>query len=731
MTTPFPMPDEDDRPDAEVLSFPTKHRVPDDADTPDAPDTAPGDGAPDASDADVPAAPDGAEDAVRVDPDVSEPGYIDRARSATARPILPGWLTSADEARSQAGWFVRHHTHIGAFHAVRVPVYAARLVGRSPLGAWRLVVRVVGWTVDAEGAALRMHAATHNDPKTYVALSDRRDRRVRSRMTVATALGLAVLAGALAASGLAPVTRWTLFTLVLMGLGLFGGRKDRPLAGPAVVSGTAPKLTADVVIRALAGLGIAGVNQALAPKGSGITFPEPITRDGPGWRAAVDLPHGVTAVDVIERRDRLASGLRRPLGCVWPEPVHDEHAGRLVIWVGDQDLTSAKAPAWPLAKTGRADIFAPVPFGVDPRGRAVSLTPFENNGLFGAMPGAGKSASLRNLVLGCAMDPTSEHWLFNLKPGVDWLWARAFATRFENGVDAPQIEATARALADLKAEIIRRGNLLATMPLSAAPDGKVTRALADRKDLGLHPLVVTIDECQNLFADKAFGKQAGEDAEYCIKLGRFLGVILLLATQRPDRDSLPTGVSANVSIRFCLRVIGQVENDMVLGTSAYKNGIRATELTARDKGIGYLIGTDGEPQVVKGYYIDLPSADKYAARARAMREANGTLSGVAAGAPSATAQASGLAADIAAVLHLVVEDKVWGETLLELLREHDPKAYAEMTGAQLTNQLKVRFGITARQIFRRVNGKQINQRGYDRAELAAAIAKFRTGTDSE
>src|SRR6266496_6542187 len=45
----------------------------------------------------------------------------------------------------------------------------------------------------------------------------------------------------------------------------------------------------------------------------------PITRDGPGWRADVDLPPGVTVGDVVDKRPELASGLRRPLGCVWPE----------------------------------------------------------------------------------------------------------------------------------------------------------------------------------------------------------------------------------------------------------------------------------------------------------------------------------------------------------------------------------------------------------------------------
>ena len=59
---------------------------------------------------------------------------------------------------------------------------------------------------------------------------------------------------------------------------------------------------------------------------------------------------------------------------------------------------------------------------------------------------------------------------------------------------------------------------------------------------------------------------------FIIKIGRALGVFLILATQRPYKDSLPTVVCGNVSTRFCLKVAGQVENDMMLGTSAYKNG---------------------------------------------------------------------------------------------------------------------------------------------------------------
>ena len=61
---------------------------------------------------------------------------------------------------------------------------------------------------------------------------------------------------------------------------------------------------------------------------------------------------------VIDRREQLASGLRRPLGAVWPEPVTHEHAGRLELWVGRADISKAKPPRrGRCCETGQADVF--------------------------------------------------------------------------------------------------------------------------------------------------------------------------------------------------------------------------------------------------------------------------------------------------------------------------------------------------------------------------------------
>src|SRR5262249_60791271 len=138
------------------------------------------------------------------------------------------------------------------------------------------------------------------------------------------------------------------------------------------------------------------------------------------------------------------------------------------------------------------------------------------------------------------------------------------------------------------------------------------------------------------------------------------GVILLLATQRPDAKSLPTGVSANVGTRYCLRVMGQLENDMVLGTSMYRNGVRATMFAKKDKGVGYLVGAADDAQIVRTFYLNGPTVERLAERAHAAREAAGTLTGHAAGEPTKTPalRRDTLLDDILAVLP-VTEAKVW------------------------------------------------------------------------
>jgi S-DNA-T family DNA segregation ATPase FtsK/SpoIIIE len=646
-------------------------------------------------------------------------------RASQRQPIIPPWLRSRRELRATAGWLAGHVAHSAAYHATRSPKYATRLAVRAPRGAARLLAGTLRWTLDAEGAPARQAALRREDTEQYLRLSQQRDTRVRLRSTItltAATVVLVVLLVLLAAPGW---VRWVAAAGLLVLLGVLGAPADRPLLDTAVVTPRVARLTSDLVVRALSVLGLAGITQALARNPKAISFPAPITRDGPGWRADIDLPPGVTAAEVIDRRDKLASGLGRPLGCVWPEGNHEVSPGRLVLWVGDQDLATTRQPAWPLLRHGSVDLFAPFPFGTDPRGRTVQAELAYSNLLIGSIPGAGKTFSLRVPLLAAALDPRCELWCFELKGTGDLDAIGRVSARYASGGDDDVIEHALLALRDLREQCSRRAATIKQLPKHLCPEHKITPQLATNPHLGLRPLVVAIDECQELFTHPDLGKEAGDLAERIIKLGRALGIMLLLATQRPDARSLPTGVSANVGTRFCLRVMGQLENDMILGTSAYKNGIRATMFTARDKGVGYLIGgPDPDPQITRVFYVDNPATERIIARARAARQTAGTLTGHAAGQPTEPPahRSDTLLADILAVIP-PSEAKVWSETVLERLAVLRPEVYGTLTRDQLTAALKP-YGITTGQVWGTTpDGRGANRRGIDRQAIADAATQ--------
>ena len=158
------------------------------------------------------------------------------------------------------------------------------------------------------------------------------------------------------------------------------------------------------------GSSLEDVNRPLARLAMGVGFlGAMLSMVHGGYDLANEIhPPGVTAGDVIERRDRLAAGLARPLGCVWPEGRPEVHPGRLVLWVGDQDMATTPGKPWPLVKAASFDISKALPFGTDPRGRLVPMELPYTNLLIGAIPGYGKTAAIQVPMLAAALDPRSD-----------------------------------------------------------------------------------------------------------------------------------------------------------------------------------------------------------------------------------------------------------------------------------------------------------------------------------
>jgi S-DNA-T family DNA segregation ATPase FtsK/SpoIIIE len=642
------------------------------------------------------------------------------------RPILAPWLVVREDRRAATRWLTVYTRQASAFHAVRIPLYTARLIRYTPRGAGRAIWLWWQWVCDTEGHAIRLNARDKNHEDVYLKLAKLRDERVKARWSI-TGIVAGGSAIALTVCWLIwPVTPYLLTAAAVGVLGYVGRRLDRPFFPPAVLtSPEAPRLTGEIVVRALGSLGIPAIDRAVK-SGPPITFASECHRDGAGWRAEVDLPYGVTAFDIMEKRRELASGLRRKIGCVWPEPDPDAHAGRLVLFVGDQDLASARQKPWPLLRSGKADTFEPIPFGYNQRGRLISIRLMFENVLIGAIPRQGKTFTLRVLALGIALDPIAEARVFELKGTGDLSCMEKVATHYGSGPDDDTIYQCLLSLRGLHKDLERRAKVIRGLPKDVCPENKVTPELARKKSLGLHPVAFILDEAQELFSHPEYGKEAAEKAIAIIKRGPALAVFMLLATQRPDKDSLPTGISANVSIRLCLRVMGHTENDMILGTSAHKNGIKATMFTQRDKGVMYAVGVEDDPLIVRSSYIDNPMADQVAERARVLRKQAGTLAGYAAGEEQEVGPTVSLVEDVADILQ-DGEDRLWCQTAVERLAELRPAMYSGWTAGQLTDALKP-YGVRTGDTWGKdADGVGRNRKGFEAKAVIEAVSKIMAG----
>ncbi|MBZ4322487.1 cell division protein FtsK [Streptomyces sp. SCA2-4] len=654
-------------------------------------------------------------------PDLASPGITVCKR----KPILPGWLTSKPGFVSTVQRASANTFYATVYHGIRTPWYAFQLGVLAPRGAARLVQQTNRWMWDAESAPLRAYEVLHENTGEYLKLSRQRDRRVRLRVLITTVAAVFGAGFALVMYVMAPGWLAVLASAAVLFCGFRGAPEDQPVIGPAVLKTEVQKLTGPIVLRALDNIGNAKLSAAIKKGGdmNGLRFTSEITRDGPGYRADLDLPWGVTPEDIMEERKALASGLRRKVGCVWPAPDPEEHEGRLVLWVGDKPMNETTKPAWPLLKSGQVDLFKPVVFGNDQRMRDVSVTLMFASVVVGSIPRMGKTFLMRLFLLIAALDPRSEIYAFDFKGTGDFGALEPVCHRYRAGDEDEDILYVLQSLRELREELRRRAKVIKSLPRSRCPQSKVTPDLANDKKLRLHPIVAGFDECQVPFEHEKYGAEIEEICTDLCKRGPALGIVALFGTQRPDAKSLPTGISANAVLRFCLKVMGQPANDMVLGTSMYKAGYRATMFSRSDLGICWMAGEGDEPRIVASAFVDALAAEQVVLRARKVREEYGNITGHALGEQPADGEASyDLLADILKVVP-ADEEKVWNEKVAARLATLRPEIYGGWKAETVTTNLRP-HGVSAQDVWGTTDkGKGTTRRGIARADITTAITQ--------
>jgi S-DNA-T family DNA segregation ATPase FtsK/SpoIIIE len=125
---------------------------------------------------------------------------------------------------------------------------------------------------------------------------------------------------------------------------------------------------------------------------------------------------------------------------------------------------------------------------------------------------------------------------------------------------------------------------------------------------------------------------------YLAKKGPAAGIVVILATQRPDSTTIPSRLRAVLGSRFALRVMDWRDSNIILGEQMNTRGYDSSTLLPSHKGVGILrpdgdtdAGADVLALTVRTHYMPNPDWRTICARGRTLREASGTLTGHAAG----------------------------------------------------------------------------------------------------
>lgn len=637
-----------------------------------------------------------------VDPPARRTTFADLVtRRDELRPIVPASLRSPAGRHALLTWTVAVATHSAAYHVTRSPKYAGRVLVYAVPGAWQAVYRPVRWASAEDGNwHLRQQAASANDPHTWLALDARRQRQAAHRWPILLTLAVATAVAVYMAGMVLPGGPYVLTVLALGVFARLGRPADRPILDRVHTSDRFIRLTAELTRSAIVAAGV-GVKEPGA-----VQFKREIYRDGPGHTAVVELPSGVIATDVIDKRERLAAGFKLPVDQVWPSTIKGEHPGRLEIWVADRPVSAMRQPAWPLLEDGTVDYFEPYPYGADIRMRPVAWRLDERNSLFGGVPGSGKSLAARNVLLGAVLDPLVIPAISELKGSGDYDCFEQLCPKglYVSGADEESIRRTLDIIEWLYALCEERGPLVAKYARQGMNSvKKVNRAMAEHDDR-LRPVVAMFDEIQEFMSSKYGIKGNGAQMLLStIKRARALGIHVILATQRFDKDSLPKAISSLVTNRACLAVPAQPETDMVLGTSAYRSGARPTAFVpGEDSGWMVRAGFASSFETVRAAFIDDQAAAAVCARAVAMRTGTPDVAPV-------RVQARNLLDDVRQVWP-AGETALWSELIVPRLRQLDPDVYGDLTvevfGARMSAA-----GVPTVDIGRRIDGKSTTRKG--------------------
>lgn len=220
----------------------------------------------------------------------------------------------------------------------------------------------------------------------------------------------------------------------------------------------------------------------------------------------------------------------------------------------------------------------------------------------GGVPGSGKTASFLPIYAGMA--GLAELHVFDGKAGFDLEPIRSIARTYDasGDIDGPLLSTLdhieklrvtrSQALHDLTGE-----SNFWNIPLST------------RKELGVLPVFVIIDECQTWLDTSGMDKEEREIAGFITKgvrqivqKARAAGILMVLTTQKPDGKSIPTVIRDNGGLKVAFRVSTRAQGTTILGDQP-DDAPRPTDIPRSTKGRCITASDDGTVETVQTLYV--------------------------------------------------------------------------------------------------------------------------------
>ena len=199
-----------------------------------------------------------------------------------------------------------------------------------------------------------------------------------------------------------------------------------------------------------------------------------------------------------------------------------------------------------------------IPLGVDVEGNTTMIDlRVDPHLLVGGASNCGKSTLLNMIILHIMENEAGELWLCDLKDGLE----------FGDYRECKQVKKYAETIAqarkmieEVMSESIRRYKFLKDKGYRSYV--KYVEALKDGEIDELGRVFVFMDE----FADLMQGKNNStiDDLITLSRKCRAVGIVLVLATQKPTSDSVPTALSANVTGRVGFRVTNGTNSKTII-----------------------------------------------------------------------------------------------------------------------------------------------------------------------